>query len=176
MRWIGARSHSPRLAAARPPVLPTFSALTATPSASQPADQHVEADAVAADDDEVGEAPRAADQLHLDRRVRRHALHMLADGDEAVGLAEGRDGAGALGDRVGGKPAIARRAGTSDTIMNSVRPRSEATPSGSVAVDAPDLRRGRPASARMTGATNSWKVKIAEVGKPGSTIDRLAAR
>ena len=28
---------------------------------------------------------------------------------------------------------------------------------------------GRPAMARMTGARNSWNVKIAEVGKPGST-------
>ena len=27
----------------------------------------------------------------------------------------------------------------------------------------------RPASKRITGATNSWKVKIADVGKPGST-------
>ena len=28
---------------------------------------------------------------------------------------------------------------------------------------------GRPASARITGATKAWKVKIAEVGNPGST-------
>ena len=28
---------------------------------------------------------------------------------------------------------------------------------------------GRPALARITGATNAWNVKIAEVGKPGST-------
>ena len=32
---------------------------------------------------------------------------------------------------------------------------------------------GLPARLRMTGAKNSWKVKIAEVGKPGSTATGL---
>jgi hypothetical protein len=31
----------------------------------------------------------------------------------------------------------------------------------------------RPARARITGATKAWKVKIAEVGKPGSTAKGL---
>jgi hypothetical protein len=37
------------------------------------------------------------------------------------------------------------------------------------------LSAGRPASARTTGATNSWKVKIAEVGNPGRMTTGLPA-
>ena len=33
---------------------------------------------------------------------------------------------------------------------------------------------GSPARARITGATKAWKVKIAEVGKPGSTTIGLS--
>ena len=36
-----------------------------------------------------------------------------------------------------------------------------------------DASGGRPALARITGATKAWKVKIAEVGKPGSTTSGL---
>ena len=32
---------------------------------------------------------------------------------------------------------------------------------------------GNPARARITGATKAWKVKIAEVGNPGSTASGL---
>jgi len=56
----------------------------------QPADQNVEPDAVAADDDEIGEVG-AANKLDFDGRPRRNALDVLADRDEPVGLAEGGD-------------------------------------------------------------------------------------
>ena len=47
------------------------------------------------------------------------------------------------------------------------RPRSEFTRIGSVAVTTCRRSSGRPAKARITGATNSWNVKMAKVGKPG---------
>ncbi len=36
-----------------------------------------------------------------------------------------------------------------------------------------DASGGKPALARITGATKAWKVKIAEVGNPGSTTSGL---
>ena len=47
-------SHSPRLAAARPPMLPTYSVLARMPRRTSLPTQEVEADAMAADDHEVG--------------------------------------------------------------------------------------------------------------------------
>jgi hypothetical protein len=38
---------------------------------------------------------------------------------------------------------------------------------GNVAGSRSACSAGNPAKARITGATNSWKVKIAEVGNPG---------
>ena len=58
---------------------------------------------------------------------------------------------------------------TSDTSTNSLRPISEAMRTGTSAVTDFAASGGRPAQARITGATKAWKVKIAEVGKPGST-------
>ena len=51
----------------------------------------------------------------------------------------------------------------------SVRPRSDAVRTGSTASTTSARAGGSPAMARSTGATNSWNVKMAEVGKPGST-------
>ena len=48
-----------------------------------------------------------------------------------------------------------------------MRPRSEAMRIGNVAGSRSACSAGSPAKARITGATNSWKVKIAEVGNPG---------
>ena len=59
--------------------------------------------------------------------------------------------------------------GTSATSTNSWRPISEAIRIGTVAVTVFTACGGKAARARITGATNSWKVKIAEVGNPGST-------
>ena len=89
------------------------------------------------------------------------------DFEEAVGLREGRDRAGALADR---KRDPARRSpATSATSTNSLRPSSEGMRTGTVASTVTAASGGRPALARITGATKAWNVKIAEVGKPGST-------
>ena len=95
-------SHSPRLAAARPPVLPTLSAFTEMPSACSRLDQYVEANAMAADHHKIGEMG-LADQLHLDRRACSYAFRVLFDRDEPVCLAERGDRARTLAGRVGGQ-------------------------------------------------------------------------
>ena len=51
----------------------------------------------------------------------------------------------------------------------SVRPRSDGVRTARVAGTVSCSLAGRPAMARIIGATNVWKVKMAEVGKPGST-------
>ena len=84
-------SHSPRFAAASPPVLPTFRRLVAKPSLAQPAEQQVQADAVAADHDQVGRLASAARSAATAtaRRRPRPVLDHAGDGDEPVGLGEG---------------------------------------------------------------------------------------
>ena len=72
-----------------------------------------------------------------------------------------------------GKATVPSSPLTSDTSRNSLRPNSEATRTGTVAVKVSAASGGRPARARITGATKAWKVKIAEVGKPGSTTTGL---
>ena len=62
---------------------------------------------------------------------------------------------------------------TSATSTNSLRPSSEAMRTGTRASTVRAASGGSPARARMTGATKAWKVKIAEVGKPGSTTSGL---
>ena len=89
-------SHSPRFGGREPAGAADIERLDRDPFGLQPSDQHVEPDAVAADDDEIGEVC-PADQLHLDRRAGGHALDMLADRDEPIGLAEGGDRTRALG-------------------------------------------------------------------------------
>src|SRR5439155_5698167 len=56
---------------------------------------------------------------------------------------------------------------TRPTRRYSVRPRSELTRMGKRARTIWEGSAGRPANRRMTGATNSGNVKIADVGKPG---------
>src|ERR1700723_4442002 len=58
---------------------------------------------------------------------------------------------------------------TSPTSKYSVRPISLFTLTASLAGTMVRSSDPRPASILITGATNSWKVKMAEVGKPGST-------
>ena len=62
---------------------------------------------------------------------------------------------------------------TSVTSANSLRPSSEAIRTGTSASITRAASGGRPARARITGATKAWKVKIAEVGNPGSTASGL---
>ena len=70
-------------------------------------------------------AAAAADQLDLDRRRRpRTVSAMRRDGDEAVGLAERGDRAGALADRVGGEPVRCRRHERRPARIPSARARS----------------------------------------------------
>ena len=92
-------------------------------------------------------------------------------GDEAVGAAEGGDGAGTFGRGIGGEAR--RRSRQRDHQIFGA---------AALGVRAHGQRRrhrlvvsfgGRPAMARITGATNSWNVKIADVGKPGSTTTGL---
>src|SRR5215470_13779034 len=64
---------------------------------------------------------------------------------------------------------------TRPTSRYSVRPRSEFTRIGSIADTVCRRSRGTPAYARITGATNSWNVKIADVGNPGRMTTGLPA-
>ena len=59
------------------------------------------------------------------------------------------------------------------TRTNSLRPSSDGSRTGTVASSVRSDSGSRPARARITGATNAWKVKIAEVGNPGSTTTGL---
>ena len=59
-RWMPARSHSPRLAACRPPVEPTARNLVRNPCPAKLAQQEVEPHAMAADHDQVGRLELAA--------------------------------------------------------------------------------------------------------------------
>src|SRR3954452_2627706 len=52
-------------------------------------------------------------------------------------------------------------------MTNSVRPSSEAMRTGTVAFTLASERGGSPAILRSTGTIVSWKVNIADVGKPG---------
>src|SRR5215475_8669428 len=73
---------------------------------SQVLDDHVEANAMTADDDEFGETPRSADQLHRNRRVGSNALDVTVDRNETIGLAERGDRARTLGNRIGSEPTV----------------------------------------------------------------------
>ena len=166
-------SHSPRLAAATPPRLPTASTRAEKPRSASAPDHHIERDVVAAHDDEVGRARGAADQRDLRRAAGIERGGQRVDLDEAVGLREAGHRAGALAGRERDRAVARPRPATTST--NSLRPSSEAMRTGT------SRRRrsraasgGRPARARITGATKAWKVKIAEVGKPGSTTIGLS--
>ena len=72
-------------------------------------------------------------------------------------------------------PAPSSAVSTSPTSRYSVRPISLFTLTASLACTTVRSSEPRPASRRITGATNSWKVKIAEVGKPGKHHHRAPA-
>jgi hypothetical protein len=75
-----------------------------------------------------------------------------------------------------GNATVSPSRSTRDTITNSVRPSSEGRRTGTVASTRVSPRSGRPAMRRRSGATMSWKVNIAEVGKPGSTTTGLPSQ
>ena len=97
------------LAAARPPMLPTYSDFARKPLPQQLSDEKVETDAMAADDHEIGGLEPLPEQLHRHRRAGIDDLGVLIDGDEAVGSAECGNRTGALAHRIGGE-AVRRRA------------------------------------------------------------------
>src|SRR3712207_5694675 len=66
-----------------------------------------------------------------------------------------------------GYAASPRRPGTRFTSTYSVRPRSLLNRAGSSAATVAAASGLRPPRRRTQGATNSWNVKIAEVGNPG---------
>ncbi len=136
------------------------------------ADHRIERDVVAAHDDEVGRARRAADQRHLRLAAGIERGGERVDGEEAVGLREARHRAGALADRKGDGAAARPRSATPARIPCGRAPRRCAPARARSTVSA--ASGGRPARARITGATNAWKVKIAEVGKPGRTTIGLS--
>src|SRR5258708_4269895 len=65
---------------------------------------------------------------------------------------------------------------TRPTRRYSVRPRSDVTLKGIRACTMEADSGGRPARRRITGATNSRKVKMADVGNPGSTTTGTGRR
>src|SRR4029078_4539153 len=72
------------------------------------AEQIVESDAVAADDDEIRKLQLAIEELHVDERAGRHDLFVAADRRDAIGAAERRDAAGPLAHGVCSQTARAR--------------------------------------------------------------------
>src|SRR5262249_11829739 len=68
------------------------------PIGSQPLDDGIESDAVTSHDHEVGPLSRPTDSLHRHGRIASDALNLSTDSNEAISLAERRDGARALGD------------------------------------------------------------------------------
>ena len=98
-------------------MLPTYSDFARMPWRIELADEEIEADAMAADDDEVGgleRLARAAAPATVAAGIED--LGVLVDGDEAVGAAERGHRARALAHRIGGEalrsPAPGRPAGT----------------------------------------------------------------
>ena len=139
----------------------------------QRADHDVERDVVAAHDDEIGRA-RGAAPISVTRAcvpassaAASASISMKPSACEKL-VTEPEPFGGRERDRAVARPA------TSDTSTNSLRPSSEAMRTGTRASTVCAASGGRPARARITGATKAWKVKIAEVGKPGSTAIGLS--
>ena len=105
----GARSHSPRRAAATPPRLPTAIVRAVRPRSASAPSTDVERDAVAAHDHEIGHARGLPDQRHARARAGIERRRQRVDLEEAVGLREARHRARALGGRKRDQPVLARR-------------------------------------------------------------------
>ena len=107
-------------------------------------------------------------------RARRPAdVGERLDGEEAVRLREGGDRAGALAGGIGDEPAVPLDERDHDEL-GAPEFGGDAHRHGRRHLRLP--RGGRPARRRSTGATMSWKVNMAEVGKPGSTTTGLPSQ
>ena len=84
------------------------------------AEQQVQSDAVAADDDQVGGLQASAEQLNWNGLAFVEHLGVLIDFDEAVGEGEGRHRAGALAHR----PGLETRFASNETHQQVLRPAS----------------------------------------------------
>src|SRR5262245_50612974 len=76
------------------------------PLRSQTLDDEIELDTVTSHNHEVGQLSGPTDSLHRHRRIASDALNLSADSNEAIGLAERRDGARALGDWICGQRVV----------------------------------------------------------------------
>jgi len=98
-RFLGWCSHELNLPALRcrePPHAPDMKRLGAQTKARELADEEIEADAMAADDDDVRRFEIPPKELDGDRAARIENLIMLVDGDEAIRAAERGYGARAF--------------------------------------------------------------------------------
>ena len=122
---------------------------------------------------EIGHRGGLPDQRHARAGASIERRRERVDLQEAVGLGEAGDRAGALGNRKrDGLAGIPGDEGDEDEFL---APELEATRTGTSASTTRAACGGSPARARITGATKAWKVKIAEVGNPGSTTSGLPA-
>ena len=171
-RWTGARSHSPRPAAATPPMAadrdgarreararPARRAPTSSATQWLPMTTRSGIAAVCPISVTRARVPASSADASASISRKPSACEKLVTAPEPFGGRE-RD-----------RPA--RRPPTSATSTNSLRPSSEAIRTGTSASMVRAASGGSPARARITGAMKAWKVKIAEVGKPGSTASGL---
>ena len=173
IRCTGARSHSPRLRRRHAAEAADRERARRKAALGQRADHHIERDVVAAHDHQIGRMRGAADQRHLRVAVGIERGGQRVDLEKAVGLREAGDRAGALAGRECDRAVLACRSATPARIpCGRVRRRCAPARARSAFRAASG---GRPARARITGATKAWKVKIAEVGKAGQHHDRLVA-
>ncbi len=125
---------------------------------------------------EIREVQLPTEQLHVEDRARLYDFPVAIDRGEAIGTAECRDAARPLSHGIRRQrllPAVGREKRTRPTRRYSVRPISLFTFTASRAGTTARASADRPASRRNTGATNSWNVKMAEVGNPGNTTTGL---
>ena len=172
MRCTGARSHSPRSAAATPPRLPTAMMRAAKAVPGERPEHDVERDVVAAHDDEIGQAPAADERdARAAAGVERGASASISRNPSAWEKLVTAPEPLAVGNATG--PGRLAPAPPGRTPCGRARRRSAPARAASIVCAASGAR---PARARITGATKAWKVKIAEVGNPGSTTSGLRRR
>ena len=160
-------SHSPRVIAVTPPWLPIAIERAAIPCSASRDSTTVERDAMASHDHQIGQALLRADQRDVGGGTRHRARSPSAS--------------------IARNPSACENAVTAPEplpVGNAVRPSVALGQSDEHEFLASELGRdphrnarahvcavsfGSPARARINGATKAWKVKIADVGKPGST-------
>ena len=137
----------------------------------------VEARAVAADDDEVRDRRARADAACTSTGAPASTISTLpADAHEAVGAAEGRHRAAALAHRIRGEPAVFPSYEADEQVLGAAALGVDAHRRARAGTTLVASSGGAPASARITGATNSWKVKIGRRRKAGQDHDGASPR